>query len=93
MIVEMILEALRVIIMGVLDTFMSAIHIPSIPEDVMQHMYEYLDLFVYARGFIGFFIPGAAFEFGASAFFILFTVEKIYPVIMWVIKKIPLSVD
>lgn len=93
MIVELLLTAVTNVLMLVLDSLLGVLSIPSIPEDVMAHMYEYLDLLVYARSFIGFFIPGAAFEFGASAFFILFTVEKIYPFFMWVIHKIPLSID
>ena len=87
MIIEWLLYALSNGLMSA--PFWVQLNIPSIPEDIMQRMYDYLDLFEYARCFIGFFIPGAAFEFGLTAFLILFAFEKLWPVIMWILNKIP----
>lgn len=88
----MILEVLIDVILNFLIFLVESVipgGIPGLPEEVMQHMYDYLDLFQYAKNFIVFFIPPKAFQFGLEAVVLLFSVEKLYPLVVWVLKKIP----
>ena len=88
----MILKFLLDIIFDFLSNFLNMIipvGIPALSDDVMEKMYSYLDLFDYAAGFITFFIPPDAFRFGFKAVVLLFSVEKLYPVLMWLLRKIP----
>lgn len=91
MIVELILAAFANAFQNLFSVGpLAGLDLPSLSDEVMAHMYSYLDLFGYARSFITFFIPPDAFEFGVEAFALLFLTEKLYPLLMWIIRKIPL---
>lgn len=88
MIIEVLLDLLLDFIFMIFNDLLP-VGIPAISEDVMSNIYEYLDLFQYAKSFIVFFIPPAVFKFGFTAVSLLFAIEKLYPILAWVLQKIP----
>ena len=88
MIIEVVIEGILGLLFNTFDKLLP-VGIPGLSDEVMQHMYDYLDLFQYAKNFIVFFIPPNALKFGIDAVVLLFSVEKLYPLVIWVIKKIP----
>ncbi len=91
MIIEMILKAFQIAFLALFESGpLGALEIPALSDEVMSRLYDYLELLQYARNFITFFIPPEALEFGLEAFALLFLTEKLYPLIMWIIRKIPL---
>lgn len=87
---------INIIMRFLLNTFNSTlwnVRIPGFSDEMMQNLYSYLDYLTFAGQFIGFFIPVQVFKSCLVAVLLLFSVEKLYPLIMWVIHKIPLSID
>lgn len=93
----MITEAiLNIIIQFILNLFNSTlwnVRIPGLSDELMGKLYSYLDYLDYASQFIGFFIPISVFKPCLVAVLLLFSVEKLYPIIIWIVHKIPLSID
>lgn len=93
MVTEAVLNIVFSTIYSLLDKALSPIYIPSLSDDVINNLYEYLNLFDYAAQFIGFFIPMSVFKSCLTAVFLLFLTEHLYPVVLWFIKKIPFSIE
>lgn len=93
MITEAVLDIVFTTIYGVLDKVLSPVYIPGLSDDVMNNLYDFLNLFDYGAQFIGFFIPMSLFKSCLTAVFLLFLTEHLYPVVLWVIKKIPFSIE
>lgn len=89
MIVEFLLDALQKLLTGLF----SFIQIPMFPDNVVQYLYDFLDILDYARAFIAFFIPPAVYKTLFPVFFAMFIINHGYPLIMWIIRKIPVSID
>ncbi len=87
---------INIVLRFLLNTFNSTfwnVRIPGFSDELMDNLYKYLDYFTYAGQFIGFFVPMSVFKSCLVAVLLLFAAEHLYPVIMWVIHKIPLSID
>lgn len=91
MIIELLLAAFQGAFFAIFKYGpLASLQVPAISDSVMSRLYDYVHYLSYARDFISFFIPSDAFAFGVKAFLLLFAVEKLYPVLMWIIRKIPL---
>lgn len=89
MIVEAILNAVKSLLFSVF----SFLHIPQLPDQLLVYVSDFLDLLDYAKGFIAFFIPPSLFNFVLNVFTALFLIDHGYPLIMWIIHKLPFSID
>ena len=90
MLIEFLLDMLLNFIFNIFESSaMDVIEVPAISDEVMSNIYEYLDFFQYAKNIIAFFIPPKAFAFGFKWVLLLFAVEKLWPKITWLLKKIP----
>lgn len=89
----MIVEALLNAIQSMLFAVFSFINLPSLPENVVTRLYEFIDLFEYASQFIAFFVPPSVSSTLYPIWFGLFSIDKLYPIVMWVIRKIPVSIS
>lgn len=89
MIVEFLLNGLQAMLFGAF----SFIEIPLLPDGFVQQIYDFFDILDYAKQFIAFFIPPTVFNMLSPIFIALFVIDEGYPVIMWIIRKIPVSID
>ncbi len=89
MIVEFLLNALQ----SLLTNLFSFINIPMFSEEVVGYLYDFLDILDHAKAFISFFIPPAVFNTLFPVFSAMFIINHGYPLIMWIVRKIPVSID
>lgn len=89
MIVEVLLDGIQIMLFSVF----SFINLPSFSDDVVSRLYEFIDLFEYASQFIAFFVPPSVSSTLYPIWFGLFSIDKLYPIVMWVIRKIPVSIS
>lgn len=93
MITEAVVNFLVFCFINFFNSTFSGLYIPGLSDDLMDNLYKYLDYLTYAGQIIGFFIPMSVFKSCLVAVLLLFAVEKAYPMVMWVIHKIPFSID
>lgn len=93
MITEAIFNILVFLFINFFNSTFINVHIPGLSDELMSNLYNYLDYLTYAGQFIGFFIPMQVFKSCLVAVLLLFTAEKLYPMVMWVIHKLPFSID
>lgn len=89
MIVEKLLDILQSMLFGAF----SFVDIPLLPDSLVQYIYDFFDILDYAKQFVAFFVPPTVFNMLSPMFLALFAIDKAYPVIMWIIRKIPVSID
>lgn len=93
MITELLLGSIMDLFFLLFDGILANIHIPGLSDELMSNLYTYIDYFDYAGQFIGFFLPMSVFKSCLTAVIVLFSAKHLYPVIIWIIHKIPLSID
>lgn len=93
MITAAVLDIVFSFVFRLFDKFLLYVNIPALSDEVMSNLYDYLHLFDYAAQFIGFFVPMNVFNYCLSAVFLLFVAEHLYPFLMWIIRKIPVSIN
>lgn len=84
----MILEGLMKMMFSFFSFILKPIHIPSAPEDIATSMPKFLEYLEYGVSFFNLVIPVNILPFFV-VFLVMFSWNKLYPVIMWVLKKIP----
>lgn len=85
----MIIEALLNGIYNILNSVLSNLNIPSMPSEMDTALSEYLGYFYYAKNLIGLFLPINLTPY-FTIFFAIFGFKYGYPVIMWILRKIPM---
>ncbi len=89
----MVLEKIIDLVLGMLMGLFSWIELPGLPEEMLTSISSYLELLDAGAAFIGFFLPAKVIGPFFVIFFIIFGIDHLYPVIMWIIRKIPLSIN
>ena len=85
----MIIEALLNGIYNLFDSVLSALSIPAFPDEARESIVRYLLLLDNGSNLIGFIMP-VDISIYFTIFFSLFAFEHLYPVIMWILRKIPM---
>ena len=86
---QLIIEGLLNAIYNILSSLFSGLDIPGLPDETSQAILEFYNYLEFADGLINLVFPidlGIYF----TIFFALFGFEHLYPVIMWILRKIPM---
>lgn len=86
MIIELLLNSLKAVIFAVF----SWINIPGFPDDILNGLYNFLDLIFNNLTLLGFFIRPITLQIVIPILIILLNFDKIYKFTMWILKKIPM---
>ncbi len=89
----MILEAIMTLCTGVIQLLFSWINLPDFPVGAKTAIDTYMSLIFDNLDFLSFFIHVNTLKIVALVAVSLFAFEHIYKIMMWVIHKIPLSID
>lgn len=89
----MILEAIMTLCTGVIQLLFSWISLPDFPTGAKIAIDTYMALIFDNLDFLSFFINVNTLKIVALVAVSLFAFEHIYKIMMWVIHKIPLSID
>lgn len=89
----MIIEALLLIVTGIIDTLFSWVHLPGISG--FDSIIDFLDLALqYGLGFVLFLLDKNTLEAALACAVVLHNADHIYTFFNWLISKIPfLSID
>lgn len=90
MILEQILIHIQQLIMFIFDLFPN---IPSVPVELSSLVDSFFDLIFDNAGIVGFFLPIDVVKIALPIAVIIIEFEHIYSLVMWVIKKIPMSIE
>lgn len=74
-------------------TIFDFVNLPSIDDNIIFFIYDFVDLLDYATSIIGFFIPSGAWRLLYPIWVAMFSISHLYPLIMWIVRKIPLSIN
>ena len=85
----MIIEALLNVIYGLFNSILSTLNIPAFPDEARESIVRYLYMLDNGSNLVGFVIP-IDISIYFTIFFSLFAFEHLYPVIMWILRKIPM---
>lgn len=87
----MIIEGLINVIFKMLQTLLSVINIPDIPDDLKQTVYSYIDTIIdFGAPMIDLIMPYNVAKVLLSIVVIVELALLIYKLVMWVITKIPM---
>lgn len=89
----MIVEKIIDLVIGMILGLFSWIDLPDLPAELSTSIQGYLDLLDAGAAFIGFFLPLKVIGPFFVIYFIIFGIDHLYPVIMWIVRKIPLSIN
>lgn len=89
----MVIEKLLLMIQSAIFAMLDFLNLPVLPDDFVNLIYDFFDLLDHAKQFILFFIPPGVFNLVCPVFLVLFAFEHTYSIVMWVIRKIPVSID
>lgn len=84
----MIIEKLMDLIYGIFSLILSPINLPGLPDDVLDIMEQFFGYIESGAGFFQVFLP-----INFTPYFViclaLVAFDKLYPFIMWILRKIP----
>lgn len=89
----MIFEGLIALCSGIIKLCFSWINLPAFPEGAKTAIDTYLSLIFDNLGFLGFFVNVGTLKTVALVAVALYGFEHIYKIMMWIIHKLPLSID
>lgn len=89
----MIVEAICNLIKNMLFALFSWINLPDFPDELLISIDNFFDVMHGLTQFIGFFLPGKVIVGCSAIWLALFSFERSYPLILWIIRKIPISID
>lgn len=88
----MIIESLCNLIYKVVTTLLNWVNIPSLGSDFLSSFNTVLTLaLTNARGIISLFIPWRIVQIGIPIVLVVVSVRVLYPLVMWVLRKIPVA--
>lgn len=77
---------------GIIQGLLSFINIPHIPDELMVHFDEYIDLiFGNASHLLTFIVPVGIIRYGIPLVLVIISIKYVYQFVMWIIKKIPMA--
>ena len=85
----MIIEGLLNAIYNLLNGILSSLNIPGIPAEMETAFEEFFVYLGYAKNLVGLVLPINLTPFFVI-FFAIFAFEHLYPVIMWILRNIPM---
>ena len=85
----MIIEGLLNAIYNLLDSILSGLDIPGLPESTSLAIIQFFGYFEYADSLVNLVFP-IDMNIYFNIFFAIFGFEHLYPVIMWILRKIPM---
>ncbi len=80
--------ALMNLVYKLLSLVLNPLNVPGMPDDFLAAIDTFVGYFDYAENLIGFFIP-INLEVFFNVWFAIFAVHHAYPLVMWVLRKIP----
>lgn len=89
----MIIESILDFLQNAFFFIFSWLNIPAMPDEVVDGVNKMLEFLEYGSSFIGFFLPAKVLTPFFAIFFTIFTVDHAYPFIMWIVRKIPVSIN
>lgn len=89
----MILEAIMSLCTGIIQLLFSWINLPQFPEGAKTAIDTYMSLIFDNLDFLNFFINVGTLKTVALVAVALYGFEHIYKIMIWVIHKIPLSIN
>lgn len=89
----MIIEALLDFLQESFFFIFSWLDVPDMPSEVVDGINKMLEFLEYGSSFIGFFLPARVIKPFFAVFFSIFAIDVAYPFIMWIVRKIPVSIN
>lgn len=89
----MIIEALSVIIREIVQFLFSWVNLPSMPEGAHVALDTYFGYIFDNLDFLNFFVNVSTLKTIAIVTIVLFGFEHTFKIIMWIIHKLPLSIE
>lgn len=74
---------------SLLTTLLNWIQIPQLPESISGAFDQFFSILNSATSFAGFVLPGSILTPVLVVFLVLYALDHGYPVVMWVLRKIP----
>ena len=85
----MIVESLLTMIFNLFNSILSALNIPGMPEEMTQSFDTYVQYLYSARNLVALFLPINLTPY-FTLFACIFGFKYLYPLLMWVLRKIPM---
>ena len=85
----MIISGLLNGIYNLLNSVLSGLDIPGLPEEANSAIFDFFNLLSSGKHLINFIIPIDLTPY-FTLYFAIFGFEHLYPVIMWILRKIPM---
>lgn len=86
MIILGLLQALSGILISILSLLPD---LPQLPDSILSGLNNFLDLIFNNSGLLGLFIPIPTIKVVVPLIIVIVNFDKIYKLVMWVLKKIP----
>ena len=86
MIILGLLQALSGILISILSLLPT---LPQLPDSILNGLNNFLDLIFNNSGLLGLFIPISTIKVVVPLIIVIINFDKIYKLVMWVFKKIP----
>ena len=68
-------------------------NIPPVPEEFSSAVSNFFDLIFSNSGFVGFFLPMNLVKIAIPIVIVLVNFKYVYHIIMWIVRKLPISTD
>lgn len=82
------------ILQGIAGIFISILsllpNLPNLPESILTGLNNFLDLIFNNLGILGLFVPISTIKIVVPLILVIVNFDKIYKLVMWVLKKIPI---
>lgn len=89
----MIVEAMMTLCTGLVQLIFGWVSLPAIPESAQTALNTYFGYIFDNLSFLNFFLNVGTLKTVATIAISLYAFEHIYKIMIWVIRKIPLSID
>ena len=90
----MIFNVLLTILLGLVNLIFSWLpSLPQVPQDFNNAVSNFFDLIFSNSGLVSFFLPMQLVKIALPIVLILINFKYIYHIAMWVIRKLPWSID
>lgn len=87
----MILTAILQGLSGLLISILALLpNLPQLPDSILNGMNNFIDIIFQNVGLLNLFIPISTIKVAVGLVLIIVNFDKIYKLVMWVLKKIPI---
>ncbi|MCI5967274.1 MAG: hypothetical protein MRZ42_02675 [Tenericutes bacterium] len=67
--------------------------IPAMPDNFISYVDQFFDLIFSNSGIVGFFLPIDVVKVALPLVIVITNFDHIYKIIMWIVRKLPISID